>query len=87
MASEPEMGFCGEPNCEEYWIECAVCGCEFCSKCFPNSNLCAECAQMAELEAEEEEPDFDDVPNLKALIQEDDDAEENSDEERDARPL
>ena len=68
MAPEQEMGFCGEPNCEEYWIECAVCGCEFCSKCFPNSNLCPECAQMAELD-EEEEPDFADVPNLKALIQ------------------
>lgn len=69
MAPEQEMGFCGEPNCEEYWIECAVCGCEFCSKCFPNSKLCPECAEMAELDEEEEEPDFADVPNLKALIQ------------------
>lgn len=82
MASEPEMGFCGEPNCEEYWVECAVCGCEFCSKCFPNSTLCPECAEMAELEEENEEPDFDDVPNLKALIQEEPDVEKDPDQEQ-----
>ncbi len=80
MASEPEMGLCGEPNCEEFWVECAVCGCEFCSKCFPNSTLCPECADMAEVDEDEEEPDFEDVPNLKALMGEDAESDEAAQE-------
>jgi len=81
VAPEQEMGFCGEPNCEEYWVECAVCGCEFCSKCFPNSTLCPDCAEMAELDDDEDEPDFEDVPNLKALIEDDAESDDAVDQE------
>ncbi len=79
MSRDRDMLFCAEPNCEEYWIECSVCGEEFCTKCFANSILCSECAEKAELDregkdAEEEggeaEPDFKDVPNLQSMIEE-----------------
>ena len=79
MSVDRDMLFCVEPNCEDYWIACDVCGEEFCTKCFPNSILCPECAEKAELdregtEADEQggqaEPDFKDVSNLKAMIEE-----------------
>ena len=73
MTDRPEMGLCGEPNCEEYWIECSVCGCEFCSKCFPNARMCPDCAEeQGDLidDEEERDPDFEDVPNLNAIIRE-----------------
>jgi hypothetical protein len=72
VGPEPTMGLCGEPNCEEYWIECAVCGCEFCTKCYPNSRFCPDCAAMGEAdEEEEEESDFEDAANLKEYLEED----------------
>ena len=61
------MRFCGNPNCGEYWIECARCGCEFCSFCFPDSPLCPDCAEESEPE-DETTPDFEDVPNLSAVL-------------------
>lgn len=78
MNEERDMGLCGEPNCEEYWIECRVCGCEFCSKCFPGSRLCPTCAEAATLDDPDDEdgagePDFEDVPNLKAIMNDLDD--------------
>jgi hypothetical protein len=72
---EPIMGLCGEPNCEEYWVECAVCGCEFCSKCFPNSRLCPDCAAMGEAGDDEDEGDFEDVANLNEYLDEGEDKE------------
>lgn len=68
MFPKDESFFCGEPNCEEYWIECVVCGCEFCTKCFPNSTLCPDCAEEAEQEGLEDDPDFEDVPDLDAVM-------------------
>ncbi len=80
MVADPEMHFCGEPNCDDYWIECAVCGKEFCAKCYPDTSLCPECAEAA-LVDDEDEPDFEDVPNLKALISEEPGIEDDLDEE------
>jgi len=52
--------------------ECRVCGIEFCAKCFPGSNICAECAQQIdEDEDHDREPDFEDVSDLNALLVED----------------
>ena len=69
MRFDKEMRFCGEPNCEDYWIECRVCGCEFCTKCFPHSSLCPECADG--VPDEDEAPnDFEDVPDVDAMIKE-----------------
>lgn len=72
MSDDQQMHLCGDPNCADYWIECATCGCEFCSKCHPNSLLCPECAEQAAMDIDDEEPipDFDDVPNLDVLIDE-----------------
>lgn len=69
MTPDQPLGFCDEPNCEDYWIECSVCGAEFCSKCFPNSRLCPDCAETAIIDDDEEDdPDFEDAPNLDALL-------------------
>ncbi len=74
MGLEQDMRLCGEPNCEDFWIECAVCGCEFCRKCFPGATLCPDCAEEATtaITAEEDdvEPDFEDVKDLNALMRE-----------------
>jgi len=68
-------------DCEEYMIECNVCGSEFCSRCYPDTNICGECAKSEfDLEEGEEEekgdPDFEDVPSLKKLMAEDEAMEE-----------
>lgn len=74
MGLEQDMRLCGEPNCEEFWIECAACGCEFCRKCFPGSQLCPDCADEAAAvvndEEDDQEPDFEDVKDLGALMRE-----------------
>lgn len=74
MDDDDKMRLCGEVNCEEYWIECTVCGCEFCSRCHPHSTICPECADETALAAEDDDeetvPDFDDAPNIEAIISE-----------------
>ena len=44
---DPYAGFGGD-GCpvhgEDYMRECSVCGEEFCAQCFPNSDVCEECA-------------------------------------------
>ena len=40
---------------EDFLRECTMCGIEFCSACFPQSTLCADCAAQADLGAEDEE--------------------------------
>ena len=40
---------------EDYLSECSMCGIEFCTACFPNSNLCADCAAQAEFDLDDEE--------------------------------
>lgn len=74
MGLEEDMRLCGEPNCEDYWIECTSCGGEFCRKCFPGSNLCPACAEAwsAADDAEDRDPDFDDVDDVDALMREND---------------
>ena len=46
---DPYAGF-GGGGCsvhgEDYMRECSVCGMEFCTICFPNSNVCEECADQ-----------------------------------------
>ncbi len=32
---------------DEYIRECALCGAEFCIRCFPNSQICPDCAEEA----------------------------------------
>lgn len=44
---------------EDYMRECTVCGAEFCTACFPNSSVCEECAEGADLDDEEEFGDGD----------------------------
>ena len=72
MLPDREMNFCGEPNCEDYWIECSVCGCEFCSKCHPGSVMCPDCAEQAVLDSDDDDavPDFEDVGNVDSIIEE-----------------
>lgn len=33
---------------DDYMMECTVCGAEFCSRCYPNSAICPECAELPE---------------------------------------
>jgi hypothetical protein len=40
---------------EDFLRECTMCGIEFCSACFPQSALCADCAAQGEFDDEEEE--------------------------------
>lgn len=60
------LGFCGDPNCEEHWRECSMCGVEFCGKCFPRSRFCPTCVEEVALgdDEEDEDPDFVDLPNV-----------------------
>ncbi len=75
MGIEKDMRLCGEPNCEDFWIECSSCGCEFCRKCFPNSNLCPDCAEewAATNDTDADDPDFEDVRDVDALMRENED--------------
>jgi len=73
MREEMPIG-CGEHECDDYMVECSMCGAEFCSLCFPNSALCPDCAASVSLDDEDDDPDFEDVPNLNQLISEDEDA-------------
>jgi len=72
MRGEMPLG-CGEHDCDEHMTECSMCGAEFCSLCFPNSALCPDCAASVSID-DEEDLDFDDVPNLNKLLAEDKDA-------------
>ena len=59
---DPYAGFGGgcPVHGEDYMRECTVCGAEFCSACFPNSDVCEECAEEAgELDDEERFRDAD----------------------------
>ena len=59
---DPYAGFGGgcPVHGEDYMHECTVCGAEFCSACFPNSDVCEECAEEAgELDDEERFRDAD----------------------------
>lgn len=52
---DPYAGFNGgcPVHGEDYMRECTVCGAEFCTACFPNSDVCEECAEGADLDDEE----------------------------------
>lgn len=61
---------------DEYLKECAMCGAEFCQLCFPKSSVCPECAAVNEEVLEDEDielsdPDFDDVDDLDAVLDDD----------------
>ena len=45
---DPYAGFNGgcPVHGEDYMRECTVCGAEFCTACFPNSDVCGECADQ-----------------------------------------
>lgn len=85
MNTKGQMGFCGDPNCEEYWAECTMCGIEFCTHCFPRSKLCPDCAESLAQgnEDDEDDDDFSDVPNLKGLLAEELEPEEPPEKETD----
>ncbi len=71
---------------EEYIHECSMCGREFCARCFRGSTICSECAEMAQDDDLDDEPDFEDVPNLKALLPDDEDVEKMLEEDTDTIP-
>jgi len=58
---------------DEHIHECSMCGAEFCSRCFPNSRVCSECAMQVGLDDldDDTDPDFEDVEDLDALLAED----------------
>ncbi len=82
MTIHEDLGYYNSENgcphdCQEYMIECNVCGAEFCSRCFPDTNICGSCAESEyDPEEKDKDPDFDDVPSLKKLMAEDETAEE-----------
>jgi len=65
---------------DEYMRDCSMCGAEFCTKCYPGSAVCEECAVQDDEEDEDEDSDFADVSNLGSLLNkdefDDDDVEE-----------
>lgn len=91
MTIHEDLGYYNSENgcphdCEEYRIECSVCGSEFCSRCFSDTHVCAECAESEFDLEEEKDPDFEDVPSLKELMAEDETAEEIIRDDRPAIP-
>ena len=42
---------------DEFLRECALCGAEFCTKCFPGSAVCADCADESETDEDEDDAD------------------------------
>ncbi len=74
MTIHEDLGYYKSENgcphdCDEFMVECGVCGAEFCRRCFPQTTICEECAKCDE----EADPDFEDVPSLKELMAEDED--------------
>ena len=70
---------------DENMHECHVCGHEFCKNCFSGSSICQGCASEKEEgiddEFDESEPDFEDVKNVGALLEFEDDVDELVEEE------
>lgn len=69
---DPYAGF-GGGGCsvhgEDYMRECSVCGMEFCTICFPNSNVCEECADQGR-DLDDEDPYTDnDTEELKIVAE------------------
>lgn len=46
---------------EDYMSECSMCGIEFCTACFPNSNLCPDCAAQLEFDLDDDEENGEDL--------------------------
>lgn len=92
MAMDDHIGVFGlEPGCpihgDDHMRECGMCGTEFCRVCFPRSAVCPDCADQKEDDAEEEDPDFEDVKKVDDVLNEDAEAdklvsEEDEDEGR-----
>ena len=68
---DPYAGF-GGGGCsvhgEDYMRECSVCGMEFCTICFPNSNVCEECADQGR-DLDEDAFDDGDAEELKIVAE------------------
>lgn len=74
---------------DEYVRECSMCGCEYCRSCNP-SPVCPECAAQQEVDEDDElekQPDFEDVKDLNAILENDEEAEKLVEEEGDPIPL
>lgn len=63
--------------------ECRLCGMEFCGRCFPRSTVCSECAEDV---GDDDDPDFEDVENLDALIGGDDEIEKIIEDSENMKP-
>ena len=73
MNIEEESNVFGmEEGCPQHgsdrMAECTVCGGEFCSRCFPRSSVCADCAEGSEVVEEARGEDVTDVSKLCKLI-------------------
>lgn len=56
---------------DEHMRECSMCGTEFCSRCFRKSAVCPDCADEASEDDLDEDPDFEDVTDLKEILPDD----------------
>jgi len=61
-----------EEGCPEhgsdYMIECTACGEEFCTRCYPRSTVCEDCAEGSGLDEEPRGADFDDVGKVGKVL-------------------
>jgi hypothetical protein len=73
---------------DEFLRECSMCGTEFCTKCYSPVSVCPNCSmEVGEADDdEEEEPDFEDVKDLDALLGKDEEVEKILNEEEDIPP-
>lgn len=56
--------------------ECTMCGAEFCAVCSNGGRLCPDCYSAGGDEDDDDDaPDFEDVENLDALLEKDDEVE------------
>lgn len=82
MAMDEETGLYGiGEGCaihgDEHMRECSMCGAEFCTKCFPRSAVCEDCAESG---GDEDDPDFEDVSDLKEVLDDDEEADRLAEE-------
>lgn len=78
MGSMDETAFFGiDQGCpvhgDDYMKECTVCGMEYCHLCHPSGTTCPDCAAEEEDDLggetrEIEEPDFEDVEDVKDVL-------------------